>query len=195
MSFRRSLPFLLGLIAALLTGWVIFPEVLYKSYDQPVQFSHKAHGEEGAGMACEDCHSFFDDGRFAGIPPVAKCAECHSDPMTDSPNEIKIVEEYIRPNREIPWLAYSRQPENAFFSHAVHVKRGGVECKECHGDHGQGDSLRLYQVNRITGYSRDIWGSSMARMRKGSWDGMKMDDCADCHTSRNVPNTCFGCHK
>ena len=41
--------------------------------------------------------------------------------------------------------------------------------------------MRVYEQNRISGYSRDIWGHSMSRLGRAPHDGMKMSDCEDCH--------------
>ncbi len=186
--------FFAGLCCMLFVGWVVFPYVLYETKEQPLQFSHKVHAET-AGMTCENCHFFNEDGRFSGIPVLAKCTECHSEVLGASPHEKILVDEYVKKNREIPWLVYAKQPQNAYFSHASHVKLAHFACSECHGPHGTTDSLRAYQRNRISGYSRDIWGSSISGLKTASWDGMKMSDCADCHTKHNVPNTCLKCHK
>lgn len=189
-----TLRFLAGFVFSLVIGWFVFPYVLYERIEQPLQFSHKVHTGEAGGMSCTDCHEVKPDGRFTGIPALEKCATCHSSQVGTSPHEKRLVDEYVAKNREIPWLVYAQQPENVYFSHASHI--GSVECANCHGDHGSTDSLRVYERNRISGYSRDIWGSSISRLaRKASWDGKKMDDCIGCHESRNVTNTCLKCHK
>jgi uncharacterized paraquat-inducible protein A len=43
----------------------------------------------------------------------------------------------------------------------------------------------------------DIWGRNIAGYKKNTWDRMKMDDCADCHTQKGKENNnaCFVCHK
>jgi hypothetical protein len=186
--------FLAGLCSLLFFGWVVFPYALYERIEQPFQFSHKVHAET-AGMTCDNCHAFTDAGRFAGIPKLAKCAECHAEILGANPNEKILVDEYVKKNREIPWLVYARQPQNAYFSHASHVKLANVPCDRCHGPHGVSDSLVAFARNRISGYSKDVWGSNIARVKNAAWDGMKMDDCAKCHDERNVPNTCLKCHK
>ena len=57
------------------------------------------------------------------------------------------------------------------------------------------DQVRVYQLNRISGYSRDIWGHSISRLRRAPHDGMKMSDCEDCHRRHNVEAGCLGCHE
>lgn len=194
MRLRGTLFFAAGLLASLSAGWLGFPSVLYERIPQPLDFSHAAHAEK-ASMACTDCHSLGEDGVFSGIPRVENCAACHAEPMGATANEKLLVERYVKPNREIPWLVYSRQPENVRFPHAPHITLAKLECGECHGDHGKTERLRPFERNRISGYSRDIWGPSIARISGGKRPGMKMDDCIDCHRSHNREHSCMDCHK
>jgi menaquinone reductase, multiheme cytochrome c subunit len=197
VTIRGVTAFGSGLAFALWAGWVAFPRALYRSAAQPFQFSHKVHTGEKVGLTCDDCHSFGDDGRFAGIPRLDKCSACHSEPVSQSPDEKVFVEKYVKASREVPWLVYSRQPDNVFFSHATHVRIAKLACDKCHGGHGKSDKLRLYQENRISGYSRDIWGPSILRIgaSAGGRAGMKMDDCTHCHRENGVLTGCLDCHK
>ena len=160
-----------------------------------MQFSHLTHTGEKAGMACSDCHSTNESGRFQGIPAIAKCAECHSSPLGESKSEKQLVEEFITPNKEIPWLVYSRQPDNAFFSHAPHTTLAEMKCEDCHGPHGSSETLRAHQTNRISGYSRDIWGANISGFSSNNWEGMKMDKCVRCHADNGRRDGCVACHK
>jgi hypothetical protein len=180
---------------ALFLGWMVFPGALYTSEAQPLVFSHKVHAGDQVGLSCSDCHPVGDNGRFGGIPAVAKCAECHASVIGETADEKLLVDEYVTPGREIPWKVYSRQPDNAYFPHAVHVNRAKLACTDCHGPHGESDGSRVYQVNRITGYSRDIWGPNISGFPSHPWEGMKMDRCVHCHESRGRADGCIECHK
>ena len=160
-----------------------------------VEFLHKTHAEKSGVADCGECHAFREDGTFAGIPAMEKCAGCHSERIGQSKAEATLVDNFIKPGHETPWLVYARQPANVWFSHAIHVKRAGLACMECHSTYGESDQVRVYQVNRISGYSRDIWGHSMSRLRRAPHEGMKMSDCEDCHRRRNVEVGCLGCHE
>jgi len=195
VKYRGALLFGVGFLGAMALGWFVFPALLYRTEPQPMGFSHIAHTGEQLGMSCEDCHSFTDEGRFAGIPGVAKCAECHEVTLGETETERILVEEYVAHNREIPWKVYSRQPDNAFFPHAVHVKTAEIECATCHGPHGTSATLPVYQVNRISGYSRDIWGRNISGISSNSWEGMKMDRCVRCHAQYGRRDGCIDCHK
>jgi hypothetical protein len=194
VNLRGKIPFLAGTLIALGAGWVGFPYAIYQRRPQPVDFSHKVHTDK-AGAKCEDCHAFRDDGTFAGIPTLDKCAGCHAAPMGTTVAEKKFIEEYVTPNREVEWADYARQPENVFFSHIAHVKRAKLSCESCHGDTGSSDGLRAYQEDRISGYSRDIWKVQTTRAGKPMPHGMKMADCVDCHRSKDLEHSCLDCHK
>jgi hypothetical protein len=194
--------FIVGLIASLIVGWVIFPQLLYSQKRQPVGFNHALHNEE-VDNECESCHFFREDGTYSGVPKLAQCIECHEEVQGEDPEEAKFVNEYVAKGREVPWLIYSRQPDNVFFSHVVHVKTAQMECVTCHGNIGESESLKVYEENRISGYSRDIWGKNIAGFKRNSWDRMKMDDCSECHVKENINQNsvqtlkggCFVCHK
>jgi hypothetical protein len=194
--------FFVGLAISLIIGWGVFPQLLYSKKEQPVDFNHKLHVEE-VENGCESCHYFRADGSFSGIPKINDCIECHEDTMGESEDERIFVTEYVLKDREVPWLVYARQPDCVFFTHAAHVKMGEISCETCHGHIGESDHSRIYEENRITGYSRDIWGKSISGIKKNTWDRMKMDDCADCHENmtgritsvQTQYDACFVCHK
>lgn len=208
-SWKGWALFGLGFVGALIVGWVIFPMVLYSEHPQPINFNHALHmdpdkvsGIEGDTETerCLYCHEIRDDGTFAGIPRLSKCTECHEDPdspLGETPEEKEFLKRYVATNQEIPWYVYYRQPDCVYFSHIAHVKMGNLECKTCHGNHGQSKVLPVYQKNRLTGYSRNIWGYRISGLKKNTWDRMKMDDCAECHKKMGFENnnSCFVCHK
>lgn len=185
----------IGLICALLAGWEIFPRELYVQQREPVEFHHKTHAAKSGVTQCDQCHALRSDGGFVGVPPLETCSACHSAKMGTSRDEATLVDKYITPGQPVPWSVYSQQPANVWFSHAIHVKRAKLACTECHSTYGETDQVRIYEQNRISGYSRDIWGHSISRMRRAPGDGMKMSDCEGCHRQRNVEVGCLGCHK
>ena len=197
-----TLFFILGLVASLVLGWIIFPQLLYSQKKQPIDFNHALHNDL-VEDSCESCHFFREDGTYSGTPKLAQCIDCHEEVNGENPEEEKFVTQYVAKGREVPWLVYARQPDCVYFSHVAHVKMGQMDCVTCHGNIGESESLRTYAENRITGYSRDIWGKNIAGFKRNTWDRMKMDDCTECHQKNDVNQSsvqtqkggCFVCHK
>lgn len=192
--------FLVGLVVALILGWAVLPALMQKELKQPVAFNHVLHVDE-QGMDCRQCHFAGPDGQFSGVPTTASCAECHSEAIGNTPEEIRFVQDYVQTGREIrsEWLIYLKQPDNVFFSHSVHsvercstchteyAENPGALCKVCHIDMSKVTTPPVYSENRLSGYP------------KGT---MLMWDCERCHTNpnhlspaTNANNACFVCHK
>ncbi|MDL2269037.1 cytochrome c family protein [Desulfosarcina sp. OttesenSCG-928-A07] len=195
--------FIFGFAAFMVLGWVVFPSLLYSQKEQPFNFNHALHMEE-VDNGCQSCHFFREDGSFSGIPKLAQCTSCHDEMVGQSAEEAEFVASYVWKNREVPWFSYARQPDCVFFSHAAHVLAARMDCVTCHGDIGTSESARPYEYNRITGYSRDIWGKNIAGIKQNTWDRMKMSDCAECHKNSGAGHissvqtgrdACFVCHK
>lgn len=195
--------FLIGLVLSMVVGWAVFPKLLYRQKSQPFDFNHKRHLEL-VSNSCQSCHFFRADGTFAGTPRLAQCINCHKELQGQSTEEKIFFDQYVTKGREVPWRVYARQPDCVFFSHAAHIYGAKMECVACHGPIGTSESLKPYEENRITGYSRDIWGDNISGLKHNSWDRMKMDDCADCHAQHEVlhdssvqthRDACFVCHK
>ena len=187
--------FVVGFVVALFIGWVVFPPLLYSKKTQPVAFSHERHGK-GQGLTCESCHAFREDGSFSGIPKTDSCYDCHNEMAnSEDPREIRFIEDYLIPEKEIQWYVYSKQPVCVYFSHAPHVKLAKMDCITCHGPKVDERNPPVYEENRLTGYSRDIWGRNMFPWKSHPWDRMKMTDCSDCHEKNGASNACFVCHK
>jgi len=199
--------FLAGFIGALILGIYIFPMLLYSSQPQPMNFNHMLHLNEDIGIEgdtdterCLYCHEFRSDGTFVGIPRLDKCMECHDDPespLGETDAEAEFLNKYVAEGKEIPWLSYSRQPVCVYFSHIAHVQMGEIECATCHGPHAETEVLKARKVNRISTYPISIWGENIYGWKTSTWDRMKMDDCAECHSAmgHEEDNACFVCHK
>jgi len=197
--------FLSGFLVFLAFGWIVFPQLLYSSKRQPIEFNHAVHARI-TDYGCESCHYLRNDGSFSGIPQLETCATCHRKVVKGGENEKILILKHIEPQIEIPWLIYSRQPDHVFFSHAAHIIKAELPCETCHGQIGQSMRPKVYQENRLTGYSRDIWGRNILKpafLGKNTWDAMRMDDCVACHQkkerlSKSVQTDeegCFVCHK
>lgn len=100
--------------------------------DQPIKFSHKLH----AGyyeIDCKYCHTGVEKSKSANIPSANICMNCHNAIRTTSP-EIQKIYKAIENDEPIQWVRIHNLPDLAYFNHAQHVKVGGLECEQCHGD-------------------------------------------------------------
>ncbi|MDZ7763429.1 MAG: cytochrome c3 family protein [Melioribacteraceae bacterium] len=112
--------------------------------EQPIAFSHRLH----AGLMeidCQYCHTGVEKGRYATVPSVDICMNCHSVSRKNKPEIIKLTE-YYESGKPLPWKRIHKVPEYAYFNHSVHVNTG-IECETCHGDLTQMEVVK--QVQRI----------------------------------------------
>lgn len=190
-------PLLVGLVVALILGWWVFPQLMLVEKKQPIAFNHALHVQD-QGMDCAECHYVRDDGTFHGLPTTEDCAQCHSSPLGENPEEQRFVTEYVDAGREIrtEWLVYQKQPDNVFFSHTAHSKErcetcheyevAAELCNQCHINISETSTPPVYKENRLSGYSKDT---------------MVMWTCENCHAldghagNTNASNACFVCHK
>jgi hypothetical protein len=103
---------------------------------QPVKFSHAVHVGQN-GTDCIYCHSYAPLSKTAGIPSVNVCMNCHLIVRNGTRSGVfeisKIISSYDN-NTPIEWIKVHNLPDHVFFSHAQHVKAGGIGCSECHGN-------------------------------------------------------------
>jgi hypothetical protein len=98
--------------------------------EQPVQFSHRHHVGD-VGLDCRYCHTSVENSRFAGIPPIATCMNCHSQLFNTAPI-LEPIREAYRNNQPIQWVRVHNLADFAYFDHSAHLKKG-VGCTTCHG--------------------------------------------------------------
>ncbi|MFD1551524.1 cytochrome c3 family protein [Putridiphycobacter roseus] len=114
--------------------------------DQPIKYSHKLHAGT-LGIECKYCHNSVEKSKTAGIPTVNVCMNCHkgvSEGKEYGTTEIqKIYDaagfdpntlEYSGETEPIRWTKVHNLPDHVYFNHSQHVKVGGLDCKQCHGD-------------------------------------------------------------
>ena len=164
-----------GVTVSVVTGWNVqesgqgaagADEGPFDPYAQPIDFSHRHHVTE-MGFECQMCHVYARRGPVAGIPSVEKCAGCHTQVLSNTP-EIQKVLEYWENEQPIPWVRVHDLPDYVRFSHKRHVL-GGVDCAACHGDVGQMEIA--VQV-----------------------ESLSMGWCVTCHEQRSASKDCLTCH-
>ena len=103
--------------------------------DQPVKFSHKIHVAEN-GIDCKYCHTTVEQSKSAGIPATNLCMNCHviiREGTNSGKFEIAKVVNAVEKGKPIEWVRIHNLPDHVFFSHAVHVGSGKLDCTQCHG--------------------------------------------------------------
>ncbi len=152
-------------LALVSTGFLVQPKLPM----QPVAFNHKKHVDNG--VACTDCHAGAQEQARATLPPLSTCMNCHQTALSGSPEEEK-VRAASAANTELLWQRLTSVPPHVYFSHRRHVKIGGVDCAECHG-----------QMKNAT--------SPPTR----TFRPLNMNDCIHCHDQRGIKADCNDCHR
>ena len=111
--------------------------------DQPIKFSHKVHAGQNK-TNCLYCHFNAEHSKYAGIPPVSVCMNCHiivGEGARSGKFEINKIYQAIQNNMPIQWVKVHNLPDYVFFSHAQHVAVGKIDCLKCHGDIAKMDQI------------------------------------------------------
>lgn len=138
--------------------------------EQPIQFPHKTHID--AGVECNICHQFYETRKNSGRPTIEVCSNCHFDePMTSNPEEKRLIEEYIKKNKEVPWKRVYYVPEHVYYPHFRHVINAKIDCEFCHGDI-KSQTMSLTKPLKKT----------------------KMYFCYNCHKESGISVDCITCH-
>ncbi|MBK6283402.1 MAG: cytochrome c3 family protein [Draconibacterium sp.] len=112
--------------------------------DQPVKFSHKVHAGDN-GIDCKYCHTTVEHGKSAGIPATNLCMNCHiiiREGTNSGKFEIAKIVDAVEKKKPIEWVRIHNLPEHVFFSHAVHVGSGKLDCTQCHGQVQEMDIMK-----------------------------------------------------
>ena len=133
---------------------------------QPIQYSHKIHVTDNK-IDCQFCHSSARRSKYAGIPSVEKCMNCHRVIAVGSP-EVKKIAQYWNDGKAIPWNRVTELPDHSYFPH-YRMVNAGVPCLLCHP--GMDKAGVAVQNREFT-----------------------MGFCMDCHRKRGVSIDCWTCH-
>jgi hypothetical protein len=134
--------------------------------DQPVKFSHKIHVGEN-GIDCKYCHTTVEHNKSAGIPATNLCMNCHiiiREGTNSGKFEIAKIVNAVETKKPIEWIRIHNLPEHVFFSHAVHVGSGKLDCTQCHGQVKEMDIMKQHS-------------------------DLSMGWCVNCHRETNVKFT------
>jgi len=171
--------------------------------DQPVKFSHKVHVGEN-GLDCKYCHTTVEQGKSAGIPATNLCMNCHiliREGANSGKFEIAKIVDAVEKGKPLEWIRIHNLPEHVFFSHAVHVGSGKIDCAQCHGDVKEMDIMkqqndlsmgwcinchRQTQVNFVENPYYEHYTKLHEDLKAGVIDTITAEkiganDCARCH--------------
>jgi hypothetical protein len=169
-----------GLAAGIAAAWLGYPRLAWVALTQPIRFSHSAHAKQDVG--CAACHARGPGGAFSGSPAIEACAPCHAEPTggrsEDEKEADKLVVEYVRKHKDVPWLSSAREPDHVFFPHGPHTSGGIASCSSCHPDMARDDYPEVKR-NRVSGYMNRTM--TMARCRACHQSSQAADDCVVCH--------------
>ena len=114
--------------------------------DQPIKFSHKVHAGDN-GIDCMYCHTTVEQGKSAGIPAANLCMNCHviiREGTNSGKFEIAKVVQAAETGTPVEWIRIHNLPDHVFFSHAVHVGSGKLDCAQCHGPVEEMDLMKQH---------------------------------------------------
>ena len=167
------------LLTVLAVGWYTQPDRFEIGYEpvQPIAYSHKLHAGT-MQIPCLYCHSNAFKSRYATIPTVAKCMNCHNVTKTDS-SPIKMIAATYSSGKPLKWQRIHSLPDYVYFDHRPHVS-AGIICQTCHGEVQQMEVVSQHMSMRMgncLGCHRDPLYALPAdsKIKRGS------EDCAVCH--------------
>jgi len=187
----------IGVLVTLMAGVVWLLLGLYQigvvsSYQpsQPIVFPHDIHAGIN-GIDCKYCHNSTDNSKSAGIPSTNLCMNCHKQIQGagDQVEQIKKIYasagfspegggKYSGETDNIIWNKVHDLPDHVYFNHSQHVKVGGIDCKQCHGDMTKQKELpRIVPVEELN----EIEGN--VQLTKPT---LTMGWCIECHGVKEV---------
>ena len=96
---------------------------------------------------------------------------CHQAPLTESPEEAKLIER-VESGEPLQWQQINQLPTNVYFSHQTHAVSSGINCTVCHGEMQQ----------RATPPTQPFF----------AWT---MNACMNCHEQQQASLDCNACHR
>jgi mono/diheme cytochrome c family protein len=165
--------------------------------EQPIAYSHELHAGE-LGIDCKYCHNAVTKSKHATIPTVNVCMNCHKEVNegTESGTEeiAKIYEAagwdpdlrvYTGDTRPIKWVKVHNLPDHVYFNHSQHVKVGGIDCQQCHGNMKKETVARVMtteDLNNVGKNNPDLEENPI----KFSRPTLTMGWCIECHQKSSI---------
>ncbi len=162
---------------------------------QPVRFSHIVHANNHE-IDCKYCHNSVEKSKHAGIPTVNVCMNCHRNIQKGSytgTEEIAKIHKAAGFNAEanaydgesspLVWNKVHNLPDHVYFNHSQHVKVGGIDCMQCHGDvktYDLGKVAKVEDINALEGNAEGVPITPLTR------PVLTMGWCIECHNETGV---------
>jgi mono/diheme cytochrome c family protein len=165
---------------------------VYENYkpEQPIKYSHKTHAGK-LGIECKYCHNSVEKSKSAGIPTVNVCMNCHKaigeGPEYGTTEIQKIYDaagfdrdnlEYTGETDPIRWVKVHNLPDHVYFNHSQHVKVGGLDCKQCHGDMTKETVGRVMPIEELNALEENKIKFTRPTLTMG-W-------CIECHGEKEI---------
>lgn len=185
------------LLAMGMTKWLELG--VYEDYkpEQPIAYSHELHAGT-LGIDCKYCHNAVTKSKYATIPTVNVCMNCHktvSEGTTTGTTEIAkiydaagydpVKKEYTGVTKPIKWIKVHNLPDHVYFNHSQHVVAGGVDCKQCHGNMKKqtvGKVMTTEELNNV-GVTDEDYDENAIKFTKPT---LTMGWCIECHRQSSV---------
>ncbi len=153
--------------------------------EQPIPFDHSLHAGRYQ-IPCLNCHVQADKNRYATVPSLNICLNCHRNVAIDKPSIQKLTKAYEK-GYSVPWLKVHLLPDFVMFNHQPHVK-AGVKCQTCHGP--VEEMREVYQFSDLSmGWCLDCHRNP-EKARDLDWE--KKKELTEVH--RKAPESCGTCH-
>ncbi|MCB9188902.1 MAG: c-type cytochrome [Flavobacteriales bacterium] len=178
---------------------------VYEDYQpsQVVAYDHSLHAGT-MEIDCRYCHNSVEKSKHAGLPTTNVCMNCHkvvheSKKGTGAEEIAKLhaaagfdkdLGDYVKDadgnvveGKPIVWNKAHNLPDHVFFSHKQHVKVGGIDCMQCHGD------VKTYTLGRVS-TTAEINALVADNSDKGLIELTKpiltMGWCIECHDKKQI---------
>jgi hypothetical protein len=167
------------LVTVLSVGWFVQPDRYVRGHapSQPIAFSHKLHAGDRK-IPCLYCHGGAEKSRFAGIPAVSTCMNCHKVTRTDRP-AIQELAAHYESGEPFQWRRVHALPDHVFFDHRPHVT-AGIVCQTCHGEVGTMEVISQ-QISLRMGNCLGCHRDPKAALPEGSTIVRGAENCNACH--------------
>jgi len=158
---------------------------------QPIHFPHSIHAGVN-GIDCKYCHNSVNKSKSAGLPTVNVCMNCHKQINGNTPEQQEQIQKiyqaagydpsgagkYTGETKEIIWNKVHQLPDHVYFNHSQHVKVGGIDCKQCHGDMTKMDeTVKVQSIQALNMVEGNV------KLTKPT---LTMGWCIECHGAKEI---------